>query len=49
VIDLSNCAYLHTALLQLLLTARPKVAAAPADSPLARWILALLAEASARA
>ena len=42
-IDLSACTYLHTALLQLLLTARPRLAALPADPGLARWIAALLA------
>jgi hypothetical protein len=41
-IDLSACTYLHTALLQLLLTARPRVTALPADAGLARWIASLL-------
>jgi hypothetical protein len=41
-IDLSACTYLHTALLQLLLTARPLVTALPADPGLARWIASLL-------
>jgi hypothetical protein len=40
-IDLSACTYLHTALLQLLLTARPRVTL-PADAGLARWIASLL-------
>ena len=44
-IDLSACTYLHTALLQLLLTARPRVAALPADHGLARWVAQLLADA----
>lgn len=37
-VDLSGCTYLHTALLQLLLLARPNIAAAPTDPFLARWI-----------
>jgi len=44
-IDLSACTYLHTALLQLLLAARPKVAALPVDRSLARWAAQLLADA----
>ena len=37
-VDLSGCTYLHTALLQLLLLARPRIAAAPTDPFLARWV-----------
>ncbi|MFP5516205.1 MAG: hypothetical protein ACLGJC_24380 [Alphaproteobacteria bacterium] len=44
-VDLSACTELHTALLQLLLAARPALAAAPADAFLARWIGPLLAKA----
>jgi len=36
-VDLSACTYLHTALLQLLRLARPRITAAPADPFLARW------------
>lgn len=41
-VDLSACTYLHTALLQLLLAARPAMAAPPADPCLARWVAPLL-------
>jgi hypothetical protein len=41
-IDLSACTYLHTALLQLLLVAGPRIAAPPADPSLARWVVPLL-------
>ncbi len=41
-VDLSACTYLHTALLQLLLTARPGITAPPADPGLARWVTPLL-------
>jgi hypothetical protein len=36
-VDLSACTYLHTALLQLLRLAHPRITAAPADPFLARW------------
>lgn len=42
-VDLSACTDLHTALLQLLLAARPAVDGAAADAFLARWIGPLLA------
>ena len=35
--DLSACTYLHTALLQLLRLARPRITHAPVDPFLARW------------
>jgi hypothetical protein len=41
-VDLSTCTYLHTALLQLLLAARPGMAAPPTDPALERWISPLL-------
>ncbi len=41
-IDLSACTHLHTALLQLLLAARPRLASPPADPTLARWVAPLL-------
>ncbi|MBP2297406.1 hypothetical protein [Azospirillum picis] len=41
-VDLSACTELHTALLQLLLVARPAVAATAADPFLARWVAPLL-------
>lgn len=44
-VDLSACTELHTALLQLLLAARPALAAAPADVFLARWVGPLLVKA----
>ena len=43
-VDLSGCTFLHTALLQLLLTARPKLAVYPTDPALARWVAPLLAD-----
>ncbi len=43
-VDLSACTHLHTALLQLLLAARPNVAAPPGDPALARWVAPLLSE-----
>jgi hypothetical protein len=41
-VDLSACTYLHTALIQLLLTARPRMTGSPADPALARWVAPLL-------
>lgn len=41
-IDLSACTHMHTALLQLLLAVRPKLAAAPTDAFLAAWVAPLL-------
>ena len=43
-VDLSACTHLHTALLQLLLAARPKLASPPADPMIARWVGPLLAD-----
>jgi hypothetical protein len=43
-VDLSDCTYLHTALLQLLLAARPALARPPTDPTLARWVIPLLAD-----
>jgi hypothetical protein len=43
-VDLSTCTWLHTALLQLLLTARPRMIASPIDPALARWVAPLLAD-----
>jgi hypothetical protein len=40
-VDLSACTYLHTALLQLLLTALPQMELPPADPDLARWVAPL--------
>lgn len=42
-VDLSACTYMHTALIQLLLTARPRMTIFPADPVLARWVAPLLA------
>jgi len=41
-VDLSGCSYLHTALVQLLLIARPRMATSPCDPFLARWLAPLL-------
>ncbi len=46
-VDLSACTHLHTALLQLLLIARPKVAALPVDPGLARWLPEITSTAGA--
>jgi hypothetical protein len=43
-VDLSDCTYLHTALLQVLLLARPLVTVLPADPFLARWLAPLFAQ-----
>jgi hypothetical protein len=40
-VDLGGCTYLHTALLQLLLLARPTIAHAPTDPFLSRWLTPL--------
>lgn len=37
-IDLSSCAHMHAANLQVLMAARPHIAAWPADTGLARWL-----------
>jgi hypothetical protein len=42
-VDLSACTWLHTALLQLLLTGSPRLTAPPVDPALARWVAPLLA------
>jgi hypothetical protein len=44
-VDLSACTHLHTALLQLLLAVRPRLASPPADPTLARWVAPLLSDA----
>lgn len=41
-VDLSPCTWLHTALLQLLLTARPRLIGIPVNPALARWVAPLL-------
>lgn len=41
-IDLSACTHLHTAVLQVLMAARPQLAAAPEDPFLRRWVAPLL-------
>lgn len=41
-VDLAACTYLHTALLQLLLMARPRISAPPSDPVVARWVGPLL-------
>ncbi len=41
-VDLSACTHLHTALLQLLLAARPRLVSPPADPTLARWVAPML-------
>jgi hypothetical protein len=41
-VDLAACRFLHTALLQLLLTARPMLVSPPTDPDLVRWVGPLL-------
>ncbi|WP_042446162.1 hypothetical protein [Azospirillum sp. B510] len=41
-VDLSACTELHTALLQLLMAAKPAVAAAPEEAFLGRWAAPVL-------
>lgn len=41
-IDLASCTALHTALLQVLLAARPALAAEPEDAFLRAWVAPLL-------
>jgi hypothetical protein len=43
-VDLAECTYLPTALLQLLLLLRPQVGTLPADPFLARWLPRWLAQ-----
>jgi alpha-D-ribose 1-methylphosphonate 5-triphosphate diphosphatase PhnM len=41
-LDLSGCVHLHTANLQVLMAARPSIAAWPQDAGLAAWLRAAL-------
>jgi hypothetical protein len=41
-LDLGLCTHLHTAVLQVILAARPILAAPPAEAFLARWLLPAL-------
>ncbi len=42
-VDLGACTHLHTAALQVLASARPRIAVAPADAFLSAWIVPVLA------
>lgn len=42
VVDLGGCTSLHTALVQLLLIATPRIHAAPKDASIYRWLMPLL-------
>lgn len=42
-VDLSACQTLHSAVVQVLLAAKPAMVGAPADPALARWLMPLLA------
>jgi hypothetical protein len=42
-VDLGACTHLHTAALQALLSARPRISVAPADGFLAAWVTPALA------
>ena len=46
-VDLSQCSYMHTAVLQALVGMRPKIAGVPNDPSLARWVMPLLARGDA--
>ncbi|MGO9955798.1 MAG: hypothetical protein ACLP50_07405 [Solirubrobacteraceae bacterium] len=41
-VDLGACTHLHTAALQALASARPRIAVAPVDAFLSTWIIPLL-------
>jgi hypothetical protein len=41
-VDLGGCAHVHTAALQSLLSARPRIAVMPADDFLLAWVVPLL-------
>jgi hypothetical protein len=43
VVDMGACAHLHTAALQALLSARPRISVAPTDGFLAAWLAPALA------
>lgn len=42
-VDLGPCTQLHTAVLQVLLAVRPKIAALPQEAFLARWLAPMFA------
>jgi hypothetical protein len=42
-VDLGACTHLHTAALQALASARPRIAVGPVDAFLSTWIVPLLA------
>ena len=44
-VDLGACTHLHTAALQALLSARPRISVTPADGFLAAWVTPVLAPA----
>jgi len=41
-IDLSDCEHIHTAILQMLMVAKPELLAPPADPFLKQWLLAYI-------
>ncbi len=43
-LDLEGCSHLHTAALQAILSARPRISRPPTDEFLSRWVLPLLAD-----
>jgi hypothetical protein len=45
-VDLSSCTHLHTAVLQVLLAARPEIVALPREVFLARWLSQVLGQPS---
>ena len=48
-VDLGACTHLHTAVLQVLLAARPKITTFPREAFLARWLLPALEPATRNA
>lgn len=42
IVDLDRCATLHTALVQLIMAASPRLQGTPMDASLRRWLLPLL-------
>ncbi|SKA31508.1 hypothetical protein [Consotaella salsifontis] len=48
-VDLSDCTYLHTAIVQILHESDARLVAAPTDPFLSRWIVPLIRPANAQA
>ena len=48
-VDLGPCTQMHTAVLQVLLAVRPKIAVLPREAFLARWLVPLFAQPGKKA